>query len=236
MVYMGSKAKYAKNIIPFIISQRKKNQHYVEPFCGGANVIDKITGNRIANDINPYLIALFKAIQSGYIPPTSISENDYIYVRENKEKFSPELVGFYGVAASYSAIFFGGYARGWDNKGNPRNYVLERQKNILAQKEGIMGIDFYNIDYRELPIPTNSIIYCDPPYKGTAKYKYMENFDYNVFYDWCEYKVEEGNTVYVSEYSAPNTWELLWQKEVCSSLTQDKGAKKSKERLYKVVI
>lgn len=44
---MGSKAKIAKYIVPII--QRKIDEsgarYYVEPFAGGCNVIDKITGS-----------------------------------------------------------------------------------------------------------------------------------------------------------------------------------------------
>ena len=43
MVYMGSKAKYAKYIIPILqraIDENKVNT-YIECFVGGANIIDK---------------------------------------------------------------------------------------------------------------------------------------------------------------------------------------------------
>lgn len=40
MVYMGSKNRIAKELIPIIKIQ--PNQWYVEPFVGGANMIDKI--------------------------------------------------------------------------------------------------------------------------------------------------------------------------------------------------
>ena len=44
MVYMGSKSRIAKQIVP-IIQQCIDDSHsdtYIEPFVGGANVIDKI--------------------------------------------------------------------------------------------------------------------------------------------------------------------------------------------------
>ena len=42
MVYMGSKNRIAKELIPIITEYLKPNQWYVEPFVGGANMIDKI--------------------------------------------------------------------------------------------------------------------------------------------------------------------------------------------------
>lgn len=48
MIYMGSKARFAKELLPIILKDRKEGQWYVEPFCGGCNMIDKVTGNRMA--------------------------------------------------------------------------------------------------------------------------------------------------------------------------------------------
>ena len=59
MKYMGSKARHAKEILPIILSTRKEDQWYVEPFVGGANVIDKVDGKRIGADINEPLIGMW---------------------------------------------------------------------------------------------------------------------------------------------------------------------------------
>ena len=44
MVYMGSKAKYAESIVPILQKVIDDNniEIYIEPFVGGANIIDKI--------------------------------------------------------------------------------------------------------------------------------------------------------------------------------------------------
>lgn len=68
MKYMGSKSRIARHIVPIIQEyiDKKGNGVYVEPFVGGANVIDKIKCEyRVGADINKYLIALFRHIQSG---------------------------------------------------------------------------------------------------------------------------------------------------------------------------
>ena len=66
MKYMGSKNRIAKYIIPIMLSERKENQTWVEPFVGGANIIDKIDGERIGADINPYLISVLISIREMY--------------------------------------------------------------------------------------------------------------------------------------------------------------------------
>ena len=66
MVYQGSKNRLTKYIVPMIQKEIDENSitTYIEPFVGGANVIDKIKcENRIGSDINEELIALLKYIQ-----------------------------------------------------------------------------------------------------------------------------------------------------------------------------
>ena len=63
MKYMGSKNRIAKYILPIMLAERKPDQWCVEPFVGGANMIDKVQGKRIGADINPYLIDALIAIR-----------------------------------------------------------------------------------------------------------------------------------------------------------------------------
>lgn len=60
---MGSKSRIAKDLVPIIQDKINKNgiTTYIEPFCGGCNIIDKIKcEKKIASDNNTYLIELFK--------------------------------------------------------------------------------------------------------------------------------------------------------------------------------
>ena len=81
---MGSKRRIAKHILPIILKDRKPDQYYVEPFCGGCNLIDKVTGLRIASDKNKYLIALFKELQKDdFTFPDHIGELEYKNIQQN---------------------------------------------------------------------------------------------------------------------------------------------------------
>lgn len=56
-------------------------------------------------------------------------------------------------------------------------------------------------DYRAVEILPDSVIYCDPPYKGTAPYRHLESrFDHEAFYEWCE---KQTSLVLISEYWMP---------------------------------
>ena len=227
---MGSKAKYAKYILPIILKDRRPGQFYVEPFVGSGNLIAKVDGNRIGADINNYLISFHLAMQNGWTPPENVSEQEYNDIRLNKDKYPPELVAFVMFSCSYAAKFGAGYARGKNSKGEYRNYALEGKNNCLGYKPKLDGVIFKCCSYDELEIPNNSIIYNDIPYKNTTKYK--DKFDHAKFWIWAENMVNKGHKVFVSEYSAPENWNCVWHKEVFNSLTKNTGSKKGIEKLF----
>lgn len=81
-----------------------------------------------------------------------------------------------GLLFSYSGKWLGGWCRDSLNK---RDYVNESYKNAINQSPFLQGVKFVNESYMDLKIPNNSLIYCDPPYEGTTKYK--NDFDHVAF-------------------------------------------------------
>jgi DNA adenine methylase len=234
MKYMGSKARFAKEILPIILKDRTEDQWYIEPFAGGMNLIQYVDGNRIANDIHPYLIAMWKEILNGWKPP-KISREEYTNVRLNKDSYPPHVVGWVGFNCSYAGKYFGGFAGENINKeGKFRDYQQESINNVLKQAEKLQGLRFENKHYYDLVIPNESIILCDPPYEGTTSYS-VEAFDHNRFWEWCRNMSKAGHFVYICEYNAPSDFECIWQKETKSSLSavgKNGGSKESVEKLF----
>lgn len=119
MKYMGSKSRIAKDIVPIIQKYIDDNKitNYIEPFCGGANIIDKIKcESRIASDINPYLIALLQRVQNKNWLYDEVSKELYDKVRSSFNSkdylYDDWEYGNVGFLASYNGRFFdGGYAR-----------------------------------------------------------------------------------------------------------------------------
>jgi DNA adenine methylase len=214
-----------------VLESRKSDQWYVEPFVGGANMIDKVDGNRLAADNNIYLVFTLKALSEGWIPPKTLTESEYADIKLNPDKYPYPLVGFVGFACSYGAKWFGGYCRGKTAKGVPRDYIREAYRNVMKQANLLKGIRFKHSSYSELEIPAESIIYCDPPYANTTRYKSF--FEHEPFWQWCREKSADGHSVFVSEYTAPDDFECVWQKEINSSLTKNTGSKKGIEKLFK---
>ena len=200
MKFMGSKNRIAKHILPIMLADRKPEQWWVEPFVGGANIIDKVDGNRIGADSDPYVISALISIRDyvNILPKDNkdFTEDDYKQLRHS-DRYRHK--GYAGFAFSYGGKWLGGWCR--DSKGK-RDYVAEAYKNALKQSPKIQGVHFILSSYWDLEIPPNSLIYCDPPYAGTTKYK--SDFDHNHFWKWCRQKAKEGHTVFVSEYDAPS--------------------------------
>ena len=234
MKYMGSKSRIAKYIVPIIQAAIDKTGYgYWEPFCGGCNIIDKISApSKMASDIHPYLIAMWKKLQSdtSWIPE-EISHEEYSNVRSHPDQYPIWYVGWVGFAASYNGRFFdGGYAKTIISKsGTERNYYGEAKRNILAQLPKLLGAKFRCCDYRDTN-PQNMVIYCDPPYSGTKGYS-SGVFDTDEFWDTMR-EWSESNVVLISEQSAPDDFVCIWQQEI--TRTQDNRQRlKATERLYR---
>lgn len=242
MKYMGGKSKIAKNIVPIIQERidKYKCSMYIEPFVGGANIIDKIKCDiRIASDNNKYLIALYNNLDKIDNLPKEVSHEHYAEVRmcyNNKSgEFEDWYIGAIGFLASYNGRFFdGGYAKSCLGKdGVFRNYYNEAKNNLMAQLENLKGVQFLCCDYRNYNNAVkNCVIYCDPPYTNTKKYGTSKNFDYDVFWEWCR-RISDGNIVLVSEQEAPNDFKCIWEKDVDRTINCDKN-KKAVERLFEI--
>lgn len=221
MKYMGSKSRIAKYIVPIL--QKKINEKkiltYVEPFVGGANVIDKIKANeKIGCDKSKYLIALYENLDKIDTLPELISREHYSEVRECYNKklgiFEDWYIGAIGFLASYNAKFFGGYAGITNTKEGVRNYYDEAKRNLKKQVKDLTSINWYCGDYRELCSNyKNCLIYCDPPYYGTTQYDVSKDFNYDEFWQWCR-EMSKENIVIISEHQAPEDFEVIWEAPV----------------------
>ena len=242
--YMGSKSRIAKYIVPIIQKyiDENKSAFYLEPFVGGANVIDKIKcPNKFGSDKNKYLIALLKHVQSGGQLYDSVSKDLYDKARTafnngDTSEFEDWEVGNIGFIASFNGRWFdGGYAKsGYEKTKNGlrfRDYYREAKDNLMNQAPNLKGIEFRDCDYKRIIDPRGCVLYCDPPYANTKQYKNAANFDYDEFWqtmrDWSK-----NNIVIISEQNAPDDFEVIWEQPVSRSIkATDKSI--SVEKLFK---
>lgn len=238
MKYLGSKARFSKELLDIILPYRK-DRVFIEPFCGGCNITDKVSGNRIAADNNIFIIDMWNKLIEGWVPPDTLSEEEYKYYKSivntvdlnNKDLTS--IIGFVGVGCSYAGKWFGGYARSNTNKGVPRNHCLEAKKSVLKQVSKLKDVKFKHCNYSDLCVDS-ALVYCDPPYNNVTTYK--DKFDSNKFWNWVEHNsINNDCKIFVSEYSAPKQFECIWEKNVENNFDVNRikiGKKYNTEKLF----
>lgn len=226
MRYMGGKSRIAKDIAA-ILNQYTKDKPFVSLFCGSCAIESKVeTDTKILNDAHPYLIALYKALQNGYELPDSISREQYYWIKEHKDA-DPALTGFVGFGCSFGGKWFGGYA---SNRGGT-NYAEQSKRSMLHVFDGLSNAEFYNLDYRAVPIPDNAVIYCDPPYANTKGYS-TGKFNSDEFWDYVR-GLSSTHKVFVSEEHAPKDFECIWEKKCTRTIDRNKNNQPSKiERVF----
>lgn len=254
MNYFGSKSRQAKYIVPIIQKYINDNNIdvYIEPFVGGANIIDKIICPfRYGYDINRYVIALFKHLQNGGALKESYTKDIYDKARtawhnnNANQEFEDWEIGAIGWLCSYNGRGFDG---GWgyeamqtkpNGKTIKREFYKERKNNLLnqANKLSFKYINFRCLDYRVLTSylihfenNTPYVIYCDPPYKGTKEFANSKNFDHEEFWNIMR-ELSKYHMVFISEQEAPDDFVCIWEKEVARTIIP-KAIPKSTEKLF----
>lgn len=219
MVYRGGKGRFGMEIANFIKNAvGVENKGFISPFCGGCNVIQYLPGERIANDINPYLIAMWQAlICEGWTPPNEVSKETYLKVKEDKDKYPNYFVGWIGFICSFRGLFFNGYAPNrlfvkYDNKY--RDCQSEQAKHVMRQIPFLKHTKFTLGEYSDFEYSKSLALYCDPPYANTKGYGGKKPFDNAVFWEWVRHKSLDGYNIFISEYQAPKDFVCVWQKKI----------------------
>ena len=238
MRYQSGKSKFAKDIVPIL--QKCIDDHniqlYIEPFVGGANIIDKIKCQyRRGFDKSASLIALLKTARDNFdLIPTDCTREMWdkakIYGKTGviPDGMSLSEIGAIEFLGSYNC---GGFPRGFATPTAERNFYKECYESLKKQAPQLKDIWFCCLDYRSIPfnhdIMVNNrewdldriwsagttVIYCDPPYAGTKPYSYANEakFDYDEFWNWVR-ETSKYNYVFVSEQTAPDDFIPIWQK------------------------
>ncbi len=106
---------------------------------------------------------------------------------------------------------------------------LERLERLQQLEHLQQKLCLTNIDYRDVQIKQNSVIYCDIPYKGTADYG--GGFSHKDFFDWA---ANQEHPVFISEYNI-NDDRFFVLKEMAHRSTFSSGGSKNIpviEKLY----
>ena len=218
MRYQGGKSRIANQLAIVIERWGGSNQTLVSLFCGSCAVEAKLAPHFdrvICNDKHEYLIEMLKGVQNGYELPEQITEEQYKYIKSHKDE-DKILAGFVGFGCSFGGKFFGGYAR---NK-EQTNYALQSKKSLLKDMIYLLNAEFTCLDYRDVDIPNGSIVYADPPYANTTTYQ-GQKFDSEAFWEYMR-QISKNNQVFISEQTAPDDFECIWEKPFTRTLDRNK--------------
>lgn len=235
MRYVGSKRRIAKSILPIMLKemQDKGLKRWVEPFVGGGNMVDKVPScyERFGYDLNPHTISALEAIRDfAQDLPEVCTEETYKQIKGSEPHPINSWLRF---VCSFAGRLDEGYAR--QEGSDSSTFAIIGKRNAIKQQPLLQGVGLLWLDYKEL-IVYDALIYCDPPYKGTTNYKNKGLFDHEHFFDWCRRMKEKGNSVFVSEYNAPEDFEEVWQGSVKTnfSSTRKEATHQAVEKLFKV--
>lgn len=247
MVYMGSKARIKKHILPYIQECIDANgiRLYVEPFVGGANVIcDVKCKMRYGCDVNNELIALLRYMRDNpamEAAPKQVTYEHYMDVKRNRAektfKYSLPYTAMVGYFASFGGKYFnGGYGRtkAGDTGATPR--YLTCLANARRQAPLLRGCKFCVQGWEQTLASdkiTGSFVYCDPLYKGTTPYDKQVPFDYYAYYATLV-GIKDKAYVIASEFDMPcDNFVCIWEKEtIVNFASQRECAEARKERLF----
>ena len=240
MQYFGGKHFTRKKTTDLLKMMMTKNQRYLEPFVGAGWIVSSMKAKRrYASDTNPYLIAMYKALQDGWLPPTKISEELYVKLRKctGKQKqdgpqipldetpdfledgYQNALIGFAGCACSFAGIWFGSYAR------NPKAKKSEKETDGFSFAEkGRNSLERMVPLIRDMNTgkPTVKFKCCSydewnpknalvycDPPYAATNQPYFSKVFDSDKFWETMRKWSENNTVVISEYSAPDDFPVI---------------------------
>lgn len=222
MQYVGGKSSIAKEIAKVISPDDK----WWDPFCGGLSVsreLAKIHPCGLVSDACLPLIVLYKAIRNGWKPPLNITADIYRVAKRLPD--TEPLKAFCGFGCSFGGKWFGGfcppgieYSKACNYRGTMRDKAKATAKALERDMWYLNMASFKCTSFFDIEPRANlgyKYIYCDPPYRNTQGYDATDNFDHNLFWDYCLDWSSVGVKVFVSELQCPlrkSQYELVWSK------------------------
>jgi hypothetical protein len=111
-----------------------------------------------------------------------------------------------------------------------RSLRLQNLEHYISQE---LPFKPFKCDYRDLQVPTDSVIYCDPPYVNTSGYAGADEFDSKAFLDWAA-EIGRDNPIYISEYQIDDPRFICVAERTHRMCASRYGASVKIEKLYTV--
>jgi DNA adenine methylase len=227
MAYLGGKATSAIHILSILNNPVFDNFDYIEPFCGYCHILRRVENKSsyTISDNNEYLITLLKHIQKTKGEHPVISKSEYEELKKNPKK-NKLRAAYAAFTYSFNGKFFGSYFA--KSKNGSRFYAKERKHyyDKLHDNESFHKAKISFTDYSKYKDVEGKLIYCDPPYEGTAEYH--SEFDSAKFWEFVR-DLSKKNYVFVSEYKAPDDFVCVQQQKKRQTVSGGRGVTRKKQ-------
>lgn len=235
-MYLGGKFHIGKAIAQVVAPRGI----FWEPFCGGLNVSRHLAayGPGVVSDACAPLIALYQGVRAGWVPPSSVTREQWQAAKSLPD--SDPMKAFCGFGVSFGGKWFGGYVA--DRKlsdGATRRAARAASWGLVSDLRAMTSCVLARLSFFDVHPDTSptqpECIYADPPYEGTTGYGAVEPFNHALFWAYCWRWAQRGVRVFVSEYNAGAVpVRVVWEQERERRLGGTQGSRTAVERLFQV--
>jgi DNA adenine methylase len=206
MRYVGGKFRQRREFVPAILKHTPNRDRYLEPFVGGGSMLEKMAPHFRAvraSDAHEDLILMYQALQEGWVPPQSVTREEYNALRRAEPS---ALRGFVGFGVSFGGKWFGGYAT--EKNVTPETFPQRTYRNLQnVMKDLPDDTEFSVRSFEQWKPHPGTVVYNDPPYElRGVEYKTSTEFPHTSFWRLMDEWWQSGVHVYVSEFNAPTHW------------------------------
>lgn len=222
MRHQGSKLRTADGIAAVLqaVADLASAPRVGELFCGSGAVSRALFRRGLVvdemQDARPALIACYRALRDGeFDPPATLTRARYdeLKLLYPDDTATDPIAAFALIFCSYGGAWGNGYITtdkrwpGTKSAGASREAAARARRDLLSMLPLLRSTTLWCGDYRERceDRPPGSVLYADPPYKGTKPYKGRGVFDHPTFWAWAR-AVSRRHFLLVSEDTVPDGW------------------------------
>ena len=233
MSYVGGKARGAEHILAVLNHPAFDGYDYLEPMVGYGHILHRVRNKRsyAASDANPLVVSLLRGVQRGEaLPPITRARYAQLKAAKDDASFERAIAAFQW---SFNGKEFGGYVQHYtrpDGRVDDIPASRARHYATLRASPAFAHATLTQCDYRAHTHPTQTLVYCDPPYQHTTGYA-TAPFDHAAFWQTVR-EWSEDNAVFVSEYAAPPDFVCVAERAKPSCLAGGHRQSPRTERLF----
>jgi DNA adenine methylase len=203
--YPGGKQRLSPFIAEVLECNGLVGGHYAEPYAGGAGVATDLLLNEVVshihlNDSSRCIFAFWHSVLTDAeslcrrVSTASLSVEDWQRHREvvrhpaDHDLLELGFSTFYLNRCNRSGVLTAGVIGGLSQTGRwridarfPRNELIRRIEAIAAVRERVtatnLNAEEFMSDYAAAHLPSETFVYCDPPYYERAQRLYLDSYE-----------------------------------------------------------